>query len=88
MATTWVLYWRSLSDQPPNNPTPQLTVAWGTHYLPPITKRLNKLIPGANLTDADSHGALYACAYDTAAYGIDKSPWCGVFSQPELLNFE
>lgn len=65
-----------------------LTVTWGTHYLPPITKRLNKLIPGANLTDADSHGALYACAYDTAAYGIDNSPWCGVFSQSELLDFE
>lgn len=65
-----------------------LTVAWGTHYLPSITKRLNKLLPGANLTDADTHGALYACAYDTAAYGIDKSPWCGVFTQSELLDFE
>jgi hypothetical protein len=66
----------------------QLTVEWGTHYLPPITKRLNKLIPGANLTDADAHGALYACAYDSAAYGIQKSPWCGVFTQSELLDFE
>ncbi|QRV88868.1 histidine phosphatase family containing protein [Ceratobasidium sp. AG-Ba] len=65
-----------------------LTIAWGAHYLPPITKRLNKAIPGANLTDADTHGALYACAYDTAAYGIDKSPWCGVFSQSEVLDFE
>ncbi|CEL61834.1 hypothetical protein RSOLAG1IB_04584 [Rhizoctonia solani AG-1 IB] len=65
-----------------------LTVEWGTHYLPPITKRLNKLIPGANLTDADAHGALYACAYDSAAYGIQKSPWCGVFTQSELLDFE
>ncbi|QRW17095.1 histidine phosphatase family containing protein [Rhizoctonia solani] len=65
-----------------------LTVEWGTHYLPPITKRLNKLVSGVNLTDADTHGALYACAYDTAAYGIEKSPWCGVFSQSELLDFE
>ncbi|KAH7335295.1 phosphoglycerate mutase-like protein [Rhizoctonia solani] len=65
-----------------------LTIEWGTHYLPPITKRLNKLIPGANLTDADIHGALYACAYDAAAYGIEKSPWCGVFTQLELSDFE
>ncbi|KDN42812.1 hypothetical protein RSAG8_06566, partial [Rhizoctonia solani AG-8 WAC10335] len=65
-----------------------LTVEWGTHYLPPITKRLNKLISGVSLTDADTHGALYACAYDAAAYGINKSPWCGVFTQSELLEFE
>ncbi|CAE7099167.1 unnamed protein product [Rhizoctonia solani] len=65
-----------------------LTVEWGAHYLPPITNRLNKLIPGANLTDADTHGALYACAYDAAAYGINESPWCGVFTQSELLDFE
>ncbi|CAE6538012.1 unnamed protein product [Rhizoctonia solani] len=65
-----------------------LTVEWGTHYLPPITKRLNKLVPGVNLTDSDTHGAFYACAYDAAAYGIDKSPWCGVFTQSELLDFE
>ncbi|CAE6525056.1 unnamed protein product [Rhizoctonia solani] len=65
-----------------------LTIEWGTHYLPLITKRLNKLIPSANLTDADTHGALYACAYDAAAYGIEKSPWCGVFTQSELLDFE
>ncbi|CAE6401850.1 unnamed protein product [Rhizoctonia solani] len=65
-----------------------LTVEWGNRYLPTITKRLNKLISGANFTDADTHGALYACAYDGAAYGIEKSPWCGVFTRTELLNFE
>jgi acid phosphatase len=39
-----------------------------------------------NLTDADTHGALYACAYDYAAHGV--SPWCGAFTKQELANFE
>lgn len=68
------------------------TVAWGTHYLPPITARLNKLFasalprPGLTLTTDDVHGALYACAYDYAAWR--RSPWCGVFSQQEIKDFE
>ncbi|KAH8916666.1 phosphoglycerate mutase-like protein [Atractiella rhizophila] len=65
-----------------------LVVAWGKRYLPPITKRLNKAVPHFNLTDNDVHGALYACAYDTAAYGYEKSPWCPVFSKNELEDFE
>lgn len=39
-----------------------------------------------NLTDADTHGALYACAYDYAAH--DVSPWCDVFDEEELGHFE
>ncbi|KAJ7077123.1 phosphoglycerate mutase-like protein [Mycena belliarum] len=60
--------------------------AWGAVYLPPITKRLNKLVPGVNFTDGDAHGALYACAYDQAAHGV--SPWCAVFTADEILDFE
>lgn len=62
------------------------TIAWGSVYLPPITKRLNKLLPGVGLVDADTHGALYACAYDLAAYG--SSPWCDAFTDSEIGNFE
>jgi acid phosphatase len=60
--------------------------AWGAVYLPPITKRLNKLVPGVNFTDGDIHGGLYACAYDYAAYTV--SPWCAVFTSDEILDFE
>ncbi|KAJ7106225.1 phosphoglycerate mutase-like protein [Mycena epipterygia] len=60
--------------------------AWGAVYLPPITKRLNKLVPGVNFTNDDTHGALYACAYDYAAYTV--SPWCAVFTSDEILDFE
>ncbi|KAI0084033.1 phosphoglycerate mutase-like protein [Irpex rosettiformis] len=64
------------------------TIAWGAHYLPPITKRLNKLLPAVNLTTDNVHGALYACAYDGAAYGLDKSPWCSAFTPSEIEDFE
>lgn len=62
------------------------TTTWGAVYLPPITRRLNALLPGVGLTDADTHGALYACAYDYAAHGV--SPWCGAFTAHELADFE
>ncbi|KAI0768162.1 phosphoglycerate mutase-like protein [Trametes elegans] len=62
------------------------TIEWGGVYLPPIAKRLNKLIPGVNFTTDDVHGALYACAYDLAALGT--SPWCGAFTQKEIEEFE
>jgi acid phosphatase len=39
-----------------------LTVAWDQVYIPPIAARLNKLIPGVNLTTDNVHGALYAYA--------------------------
>ena len=55
-------------------------------YLPPIAKRLNKALPGVNLTTNDVHGALYACAYDLAAWGT--SPWCDAFTRNEIANFE
>jgi hypothetical protein len=59
---------------------------WSHKYLPPINDRLNKLLPGVLLNESDTHGALYACAYDLAA-GND-SPWCNVFSPDELAAFE
>ncbi|KAH7921751.1 phosphoglycerate mutase-like protein [Leucogyrophana mollusca] len=64
----------------------QVVLQWIDLYIPAITKRLNKLLPGVGLTNADTHGALYACAYDLAAY--DTSPWCDVFSPTELSQFE
>ncbi|KAG1905809.1 phosphoglycerate mutase-like protein [Suillus fuscotomentosus] len=66
-----------------------LTVAneWSNSYLPQITERLNDLLPyGVSLTDNNTHGALYACAYDLAA-GYE-SPWCDVFYEGELADFE
>ncbi|KAG0707680.1 histidine phosphatase superfamily [Suillus ampliporus] len=64
----------------------QVAAEWSNIYLPDITERLNELLPGVYLTDDDTHGALYACAYDLAAR--DESPWCDVFNADELADFE
>ncbi|KAI1412131.1 histidine phosphatase superfamily [Hypoxylon sp. FL1857] len=65
---------------------------WRDVYLPPIRKRINdtlsKAYPGVNFTDAHVHGMLYACAYETAALGVDSSPWCRVFLPEEILKNE
>ncbi|KAI0838457.1 phosphoglycerate mutase-like protein [Hypoxylon sp. FL0890] len=65
---------------------------WRAMYLPPIKKRINdtlaKAYPGVNFTEAHIHGMLYACAYETAAYGVDSSPWCRVFLPEEILMNE
>jgi len=63
-----------------------LTVAWGNTYLPPIQNRLNAVLQGLELSTDDVHGALYACAYDLAAWGV--SPWCDVFTHSEIEDFE
>ncbi|KAG2157184.1 phosphoglycerate mutase-like protein [Suillus clintonianus] len=64
----------------------QATLTWSKLYMPVITERLNTLLPGVGFTEDDTHGALFACAYDLATHGV--SPWCGVFRPDELANFE
>jgi acid phosphatase len=60
--------------------------------LPPIASRINKVLavtyPGINFTASNAHGMLWACAYGTAVYGEGNSPWCPVFKEQEILNFE
>lgn len=59
---------------------------WAKKYIPPITERLNRLLPGVGLSDDDVQGALYACPYEIAAHGA--SSWCGVFLREELRSFD
>lgn len=69
-----------------------LVDAWGAVYLPGMAARINALLaptyPGVNFTADNAHGMLYACAYGTAVYGKGTSPWCGVLTQQEILDFE
>lgn len=60
--------------------------AWSNIYLPQVANRLNKLIPGLDLSTDEALGAINACAYDLAANRT--SPWCGVFEQSEIEGFE
>ncbi|KAL1305759.1 hypothetical protein AAFC00_007338 [Neodothiora populina] len=69
-----------------------LVKEWGSVYLPPIARRINAVLaptyPGVNFTSANAHGMLWACAYGIAVYGKGNSPWCAVFEEQEILNFE
>jgi len=69
-----------------------LVSEWGKVYLPRVAARMNQALssayPGANFTAQHAHGALWACAYGTAVYGVGRSPWCGVFKSQEILDFE
>lgn len=69
-----------------------LVARWGAVYLPSIAKRINDALapayPAVKFTAAHVHGMLYACAYGTAVYGQDSSPWCPVFLPSEILAHE
>ncbi|KAG0697610.1 phosphoglycerate mutase-like protein [Suillus ampliporus] len=82
---SWITPWTSCPGLNWHHSS-EMTEEWSDIYLPEITKRLNELLPGVDLTDDDTHGALYACAYDLAAR--DESPWCDVFHASELADFE
>ncbi|CAE6359559.1 unnamed protein product [Rhizoctonia solani] len=54
---------------------------WLGSFAPPITKRLNDLLPGAGLNDNDTINLMSLCGFDTAARNGSASPWCGAFDQ-------
>ncbi|OJA20393.1 hypothetical protein AZE42_05353 [Rhizopogon vesiculosus] len=86
---SWITPWNhcpGMDWQHGTNASNQVGAEWSSTYLPPITYRLNRLLPGVGLNDTDTHGALYACAYDLAAG--KESPWCNVFYAHELAAFE
>ncbi|KAL3454362.1 histidine phosphatase superfamily [Aspergillus insuetus] len=61
---------------------------WDSIYLPPITKRLNKLIRG-NLTLTDSQVSIfpYLCGFESQITG-SVSPFCGIFTKKEIQQYE
>ncbi|KEP49980.1 histidine acid phosphatase [Rhizoctonia solani 123E] len=61
---------------------------WLATFAPPITKRLNDGLPGANLTDRDVFSLMNLCGFDSAAKNGTASPWCGVFSMDEWKGYE
>ncbi|PQE31175.1 histidine acid phosphatase protein [Rutstroemia sp. NJR-2017a WRK4] len=61
---------------------------WNNIYLPPILKRLEKLIDGnLNLTTSDISSAPYLCGFESQITGT-LSPWCSVFTDQELAQYE
>lgn len=85
LPVNWVLPWEECPNFDPESGM-KIVNEWVNKYIPPITKRLNNLLPGVGLSNHDVIGALYACTYDLAAHGV--SPWCGVFLPNELRGLE
>jgi hypothetical protein len=63
------------------------TNTWLSIYGPPITARLNKVAPGANLTDADVYDMISLCPFDTVAKET-PSPFCKLFTDDEFRAYE
>ncbi|OJA08149.1 hypothetical protein AZE42_03578 [Rhizopogon vesiculosus] len=82
---SWITPWTSCPGLDTHS-TSKASDQWSDIWLPPITDRLNNLLPGVGLNDNNTHGAFYACAYDLAAG--NESPWCNVFYPHELAAFE
>lgn len=59
---------------------------WLSTFAPPTTRRLNRALPGANLTDSDIPNLMSLCGFDTAARNGTASPWCNVFTHQEWKN--
>ncbi|OJJ62518.1 hypothetical protein ASPSYDRAFT_649305 [Aspergillus sydowii CBS 593.65] len=79
------------SDQCPNFEDASggdYSTTWDSIYLPPITKRLNKLIHG-NLTLTDSQVSIfpYLCGFESQITG-SISPFCDIFTEKEILEYE
>ena len=60
---------------------------WISIYAPPITARLNKGAPGANLTDKDTHNLMSLCAFESVAISA-LSPFCRLFTGKEFRSYE
>jgi hypothetical protein len=64
-------------------------LAWVNVFVPPITERLNKNLPGANLTDIDTIHMMDLCPFDTVADDNGKiSPFCHVFTKDEWHGYD
>ncbi|KAH0827169.1 phosphoglycerate mutase-like protein [Lanmaoa asiatica] len=82
---SWINPWKSC-PRFSHHQSHQAASQWAAKYVPPIAQRLDKLVPGINISVGDARGALYACPFDLAAR--NQSPWCNVFSTRELQNLE
>jgi hypothetical protein len=61
---------------------------WLPFFVPNITGRLNRYLPGAFLEDSDIINLMNLCGFDTAAKDGKASPWCSVFTDDEWKSYE
>ncbi|KAK1561395.1 histidine acid phosphatase [Colletotrichum navitas] len=67
--------------------TEEAQAQWRIKYTRPITARLNKMLPGAHLTAADTVLLMLLCPTNTVVNGIE-SEVCKLFTKEEFKNYE
>lgn len=64
------------------------TAKWDATWIPPVQKRLQALVTGnLTLTQGDISQIPYLCGFESQITGR-LSPWCGVFTDEELKQYE
>ncbi|KAG0649224.1 Myo-inositol-hexaphosphate 3-phosphohydrolase A [Hyphodiscus hymeniophilus] len=64
-------------------------VTWATIFTPPITARLNKNLPGANLTLIETITMMDLCPFNTVASSIGSvSEFCDLFTPDEWESYD
>ncbi|KAI0132475.1 histidine acid phosphatase [Xylariales sp. AK1849] len=62
---------------------------WLNIFAPPITERLNKNLPGAELTDLDTVRFMELCPFNTVADDNGRlSPFCNLFTKDEWHGYD
>lgn len=62
---------------------------WRETFTPPITKRLNEKLPGANLTSSDTIAMMDLCSYHTlVSVEAPTSEFCRLFSEEEWRGYD
>ncbi|TVY80344.1 3-phytase A [Lachnellula suecica] len=62
---------------------------WISIFAPPITERLNKNLPGANLTATETINLMDLCPYNTVASPLGTlSPFCNLFTLSEWHSYD
>lgn len=63
---------------------------WNQLFVPSITARLNKNLPGANITDADTISLMDLCPFNTVntADAATRSKFCDLFTKTEWRSYD
>lgn len=62
---------------------------WQDIFTPPITARLNKNLPGANLTSSETISMMDLCPFETVGDVNGKiSPFCALFTEKEWREYD
>ncbi|KAI1870153.1 hypothetical protein JX265_006323 [Neoarthrinium moseri] len=62
---------------------------WKSVWLPPITARLNKNLPGANITADQTVSIMDLCPFNTVANAAGNiSEWCSLFTEDDWHGYD